>query len=616
VKETEMKFLFVVHPAFLFEDAAPYGVSMVATVAKQAGLDVDMLVGEVMESDTSFYRRVTETIRKEKVDVVCLGALSYHYIQAETIIRLAKQEGCLTILGGAITDPNPDLIAEHIGADYCVLGEGEESFKALAFALENGEDVRDVPSLVYKSADGDIVKTVHCPYIANLDALPFVDDEISGIGASVRTNHVLYLYMSRSCPYRCTFCYHFKGAPYRQRSLDNVFAELEHFLAKYGKDIRRVVFMDDLFNIDKKHVMEFCMRIKHYGLRFSVQVRMDKIDRESVESLKDAGCCSIVFGLESANDRVLKSMKKQMRISEIKKKMDMVLDAGISLYANLIFGDIEEDVDTVCESMELFWTYSQRMVIGLTRIEVYPGTHLYCHAMDKGIISDELTYLRKTNPLVNVSKLSPYQYEAIGEMCHNNMYAQTKSFHLLEKAFMSLCLRVDGSFDYAALCPHCFAKVSFKNNASVRALMRLNGAGIEAPQTCEHCNKLLIVPQVGSVYTNPMRAEAFFSPYVGKRIVVYGLGFGLLSPVRALLLHSQTLRSCLTKVVDRNWKNLSNETYCGLSVESPDILREVQFDYLIIGALKGRNEILATLQEMGVSAIEIKIFHESELPNE
>jgi hypothetical protein len=392
--------------------------------------------------------------------------------------------------------------------------------------------------------------------------------------------------------------------------------ELDYYLAKYGKDIWRVVFMDDLFNVDKQRVRAFCTRIKHYGLTFTVQVRMDKIDQESITLLKDAGCNNICFGLESASDRVLKSMKKQMRISDIKEKMDMVLGAGMHLVANLIFGDIAENMDTVRESMEFYEAYYQRMGLFLLRIETYPGTHLFRYAMDKGIINDELAYLRGMNPFVNVSGLTRRQYEAVREMCNQHNKKRTISLNLLEGPSIHINLRTDGSFDYGAICPHCFTEQLLSDNTSLLSLLRPNMTLEQAPKSCARCGKLILVPGQGNMPVDPVKAEAFFASYAGKRIAVYGLGYGLLSMARVLLLCSQTLRDCLVKVVDREWANMSDQSYCGLRVENPETLRDAQFDYVIIGATAGRNGILAALRQMDISVPEIEIFHTLSLPYE
>ncbi len=58
---------------------------------------------------------------------------------------------------------------------------------------------------------------------------------------------------SRGCPYKCSFCFKgIVGRTYRQRSPENIVAELRHLIDKYG--VRNFYFMDDLFTINVKRL--------------------------------------------------------------------------------------------------------------------------------------------------------------------------------------------------------------------------------------------------------------------------------------------------------------------------------------------------------------------------
>jgi radical SAM superfamily enzyme YgiQ (UPF0313 family) len=212
-----MKFLFVVPPSGAFEtvgrlDIIPYGIAMVATVAKKAGLDVytHLIEGE-FEQLADFENRLVQRIRSELFDVVCFGGMAWEYNLIKRMIKLCADERCITVLGGTIVDPMPEIISKNIGADFCVIGEGEETFKELAFALtENKDDFSDIDGLIY-SKNGELIKTNPRKVIHDLDVLPYIDDELINFGVFLKMVPVLNICGSRSCVHSCTFCYHLKG---------------------------------------------------------------------------------------------------------------------------------------------------------------------------------------------------------------------------------------------------------------------------------------------------------------------------------------------------------------------------------------------------------------------
>ena len=121
--------------------------------------------------------------------------------------------------------------------------------------------------------------------------------------------------------------------------------------------------------------------------------------------LKDAGCDIMSFGLESADNRILKSMKKNTTIEQSEKALKLVYDAGISLEGAFIFGDIEETWETANNTLN-WWRNHPEYKINLNLITVYPGTHLYNYACEKGLIKDKIQFLKEGCPQVNVSKLT------------------------------------------------------------------------------------------------------------------------------------------------------------------------------------------------------------------
>ena len=126
---------------------------------------------------------------------------------------------------------------------------------------------------------------------------------------------------SRGCPYRCYFCASCKtwGFKYRRRSVANVIAEIDDAVKKY--DVKYIAFLDDVFGITNDWIEEFCRKLiqKDYKIRFMIILHPFSIpkDKEKIlKLLKEGGCDTLSFGLQSAHPQILKNVNRNPREQE------------------------------------------------------------------------------------------------------------------------------------------------------------------------------------------------------------------------------------------------------------------------------------------------------------
>jgi len=391
----------------------PLGITYISSSMKKAGYNVITL--NLNHRDGKVFDIIKRKIEDKKIDVVAIGGLSFQYSTIRFAVEAAKQVNnkIITIVGGGIITADPESAMEALEyADYGVIGEGEVTINELCQALERDEEVSKINGIIYKN-DNCYIKTEPRQEINNIDSIPWPDykgfemekylksapPSISGLN---RQNTVFML-TSRSCPYNCTFCFHTVGRKYRQRSLDNFFEELDYLVSQYK--IEFICLADELFARDIQRVEEFCERIKKYQVQWWAQFRVDDITPELLEILKDGGCEIMSFGLESADNRILKSMRKNTTVEQIEQTLKMVYDSGISLEGAFIFGDIEETYQTANNTLK-WWREHSQYKITLNLITVYPGSYLYKYACEKEIIKDKVQFLKDGCPQINVSKLT------------------------------------------------------------------------------------------------------------------------------------------------------------------------------------------------------------------
>ncbi len=420
-----MKFLlvvpkFVVNPAMSYD--FPLGLAYISAVLKRAGHEVHCL------NLNNFFDKpedlIARTIGEVDPDIFGTGTLSPFFEQVEEILRAAKnaKPGILTIVGGGVVSADPETSLPMLGADIGVIGEGDETVLELADALENDGDLSGIPGIIYFNSDGTPVRTPPRKAIRDLDALPWPDyegfsaDDLVDIcnptdnyffqtGENPRS---LPMIASRSCPYACTFCYHPTGRVYRMRSLDGFFAELDSMIERFA--INMIAILDEIFAVKKQRLLDFCARIKPYGIKWMVQLHVSTVDEDVLDAMHDAGCTYISYGLESANDAVLESMQKKATRAQIEAALELTRKKKIGIQGNFIFGDAAETLETANDTLD-WWARHRQYHISLSEIQVYPGSPLYAKARSEGLIPDRREILR--NPHINPTALNDRTYKRL-----------------------------------------------------------------------------------------------------------------------------------------------------------------------------------------------------------
>lgn len=393
---------------------------------------------------------IARLIQQHDIDAICIGGLSRDYPKILEVVTSAKtvKPSILTIVGGGIISADPEPAMSAIGADIGIIGEGELTISELATALDEGNSYENIPGIIYRKGDELITNSAR-DEIDDLDSLPFPDLEGFDYARYVKDTGGGLIVGSRSCTHKCTYCFHPSGHVYRQRSLDNIFQELDYQYTKFG--VRSFGFSDELFASKKSRVKDFCERIKKYNVSWAVGLRVRNVDLEMLKLMKDSGCATICYGLESADETVLLSMRKNITVEHIKNALDLTYEAAINVDCQFIFGDIMETPNSVEKTLAFWRKENQRTQINLNMIIAYPGTFLYKYACDTGIIADRVQFLKDGCPLVNVSKLTNEEYQAL--------FSRTEELklhsHTLAKTIEILEINDPGDCSVEATCRRC-----------------------------------------------------------------------------------------------------------------------------------------------------------------
>jgi radical SAM superfamily enzyme YgiQ (UPF0313 family) len=548
----------------------PLGIAYVSAALKKAGFNVTAL--NLNHREGQVQAILHHEIRSRAIDVVATGGLSFQYSTLRSVIEASKSANpeVITIVGGGIitSDPEPAMTA-LAQADYGVIGEGEITAVELCKVLEGGGDPATVEGVVFRLKDSSWHITPPRAEIRALDDLAWPDyegfdlkaffDSSPSISGLNRKNTV-FMIASRSCPYNCTFCFHTVGNKYRQRSLDSFFAELDYMVAKF--DIHYICLADELFSNNIQRVKEFCERIKKYHIRWWAQFRVDCMTPELLTILKDGGCDVMSFGLESADNRILKSMRKHTTVEQIESTLKMVYDAGISMEGAFIFGDIEETWETANNTLN-WWRAHAEYKINLNLITVYPGSYLYKHACENGVIKDKVQFLKDGCPQTKVCKMTDDEF---GILIRNIMEAPMTLAKVMSAVEVNSIDSKMGRISVSGTCTAC----RHPNRWDDIKLFTTNFLGCKA---CGQRYNIVLPDEIRRTIDN--HVLRLLDTY--RKVAIWGINYHTAD----LFKHSSVLRGPHVYAIDISESKRMMDLY-GQKIASPETIETEQIEVVIV----------------------------------
>ncbi|MBS3088762.1 B12-binding domain-containing radical SAM protein [Candidatus Pacearchaeota archaeon] len=379
----------------------------------------------------------------------------------ETAEAIRKANPKIKIYAGGV---NARALKERFLAtenfDGVCLTEGELIFpRAILGGVEN------VLGWAYRTENGEIkinpVDETCFPKTLDELAMPFWEKLLFEKYADISSPHGVDvtdkiqrryapIMTSRGCPFRCSYCHISaektaeKGTgaigAYRKHSIERVVEEMEK-LKKLG--IEKLFFEDDSLFFDKQRAKEIFERAKKYNFEImdvnGVNIRdyfdLGKqkngryvIDREFLETLKNAGFEQIVFPVESGSQRILKKYATnkvnldRMDLPELMKEMS---ELGIKAPVNLMIGFPDETEEEIQRSIELgrILMNSGAPYVTFFIPVPFPGSSLYDEAirggyLDRNFNPDLMNWKR---PIMKNTIVPPQRLEEIRDAANDDI---------------------------------------------------------------------------------------------------------------------------------------------------------------------------------------------------
>jgi radical SAM superfamily enzyme YgiQ (UPF0313 family) len=321
-----------------------------------------------------------------------------HTISTALAMAIACKEAlptCAVTLGGVHPTVIPEETITCDAVDFVVRGEGEFSY----LELVTGRKIEVIEGLSYKR-DGRQFHNPSRARIADLDQLPFPAFHLMPVHkyhptlGTYRQLPAMGVIGSRGCPFNCTYCASpaFWGRQVRFRSAGNILDEIALLVKDFG--IREIQLLDDTFTVAKNRFREFCALLSEADFRitWSCNSRVDSVDDELLKLMKAAGCHSISYGIESADEEMLERIKKRISLDQARTAIALTKKHGITCRASFMFGNPGETWKTMQKSVQFALETMPDFVV-FNIIRPYPGTEVYEWACEMGGLMREKWYM-------------------------------------------------------------------------------------------------------------------------------------------------------------------------------------------------------------------------------
>jgi anaerobic magnesium-protoporphyrin IX monomethyl ester cyclase len=364
----------------------PLGLGYIASyLRKYGGHEVRMYEPEAQGIKLGDFRRILQEFQPNFVGLTCSTPNFYRAVELAKLTR----ESCHAriVLGGVHASALPELVVEQFREffDCVVVGEGEQTMLELVETPWTPENLANVEGIVWLR-DGTAIRNKARALETDLDKIPFPARDLIAQHLFVPNLHnarhprCVSLLTSRGCPFNCSFCASriVSGKKYRIHSAEYVVEEME--LLKREYKAQQLLITDDTFTIDHARLEQICrgMIDRKLNLAWFCFSQVTSVTRDVLTLMKKAGCYSIGFGVESADEEILRAMGKPIKPERALTAVHLANELGIKTQAFYIFGFPTE----TREKMEATIAFAKKVNSTLAFFNMlvpYPGTREFEH---------------------------------------------------------------------------------------------------------------------------------------------------------------------------------------------------------------------------------------------
>ncbi|TET73470.1 MAG: B12-binding domain-containing radical SAM protein [Candidatus Aminicenantes bacterium] len=350
---------------------------------------------------------LTELLKWLDVELIGISLVTDDYAKATAITLAVKNRLRIPVIWGGA---HPSICPEEClrSTDMVCIGEGEEALVEVCNAMESNQHITDIENIWFRY-DKKIYKKPLRTLIEDLDTLPFIDYELGKhfvinegrwrqFDEGMLRGHY-HIMTTRGCPFSCSYCYNNqrrklyagKGRYLRQRSVDNIIAELSWVKANL-KSIKVINFWDDIFLATKLDTIKYFSERykKEIGMPFFCLGNPSLCNEQKISLLKSCGLTQMQVGIQTGSERVnYQVYNRHISNAKMLDVATLLHKHGIAASYDFIFNNPYETETDIQETIELLLKFPQPLSIQGYNLTFYPGSDIYDRALADGFISDD-----------------------------------------------------------------------------------------------------------------------------------------------------------------------------------------------------------------------------------
>ncbi len=405
----------------------PFGISYIATILKQAGHNVKLIV---ITPTTPLHQELQALIKDFQPDLFCLTAVSTQIPIIKKVgetIRRIDDRGFI-ILGGAHPTLNPKEVISYNFVDAVCIGEGEKAIIELTRQLEAGSVPAEIPNLWIKNHQtGMIEENSRLPFFTDLDSLPFIDREMWEPFISNKKNVLYTVLAGRGCPNRCTYCSNHalaritNGRYVRFRSPENIIEEIKALIAR-DSNVETIFLETETLGANLKYTYQLLEELTAFNnslpkpLKFGTNLALNrqiKNNRRLLQTFKDANLDFFRIGLESGSEKVRREVLRRPKYynEDLIEFCRLARELGVKYTINLLIGLPGETCADFQETVEVTRKCRPTYGVSVNIFFPYPGTRLFEVCKERNLLSSEFhtAVSERTGTVLNLPGFSPWQ---------------------------------------------------------------------------------------------------------------------------------------------------------------------------------------------------------------
>ena len=362
--------------------SVPIGVGILAGFLREHGFLTRILDTDLIDISLSAIEAELNQCKKPRiVGISVMTANVSNGYKIASLVKLVDKEA-IVIFGGIHATVMPDEVLQNENVDFVVKGEAEYTLLELIRQIKGGKLEKDKLANIGFRENGQIVYTKTSTKMLEINDVPMFPYDMF----DPSRYNLGFILTSRGCPFDCIFCSQrvITKRVYRYTDSERVMEELDYIINKLKQP--NVTFFDDYFTGDKKRVMELCSMIQERGFHrkasFGVQTRGDSIDKELMIAMRAANFDSLMFGIETASDKLMALINKKETVQENIDAVKLAKEMGFTVEATFIYGFPTETFD------DRFKAFALSLEIEIDRARFnnatpYPGTEMYNMVKEK-----------------------------------------------------------------------------------------------------------------------------------------------------------------------------------------------------------------------------------------